>query len=305
MRKKKEQKTITILSLGAGIQSTALALMAERGMIEKPIAAIFADTGDEPPAVHEHLERLKGMLSFPVHTVSAGHLGGDFLESIQGQKTKASQPPFYVISRMSENDVKKVLAKKEPKTSKAWIKWNQERKLALKPDNGGMLWRQCTADYKIMPIRRESRRIMKEAGASHIIEQIGISTDERIREKKSRVKYVTHSHPLLDLGWSRQKCEAWLKENYGMKPGKSAYYYCPYRSNENWRAMKKNDPEQFEKACQFDENLRSLKNPRGCGIKGDLYVYRKMIPLRDAIFETGQGEFDFGMEQDCDGMCGN
>ncbi len=73
-------QTITILSLGAGVQSTALALMAERGMIEKPIAAIFSDTGDEPATVYAHLENLKSMLSFPVHTVKFGNgLGNDFL----------------------------------------------------------------------------------------------------------------------------------------------------------------------------------------------------------------------------------
>lgn len=36
-----------ILSLGAGVQSSTLALMAEHGEIEKPDYAIFADTGWE------------------------------------------------------------------------------------------------------------------------------------------------------------------------------------------------------------------------------------------------------------------
>ncbi len=42
---------LRVLSLGAGVQSTTLALMAARGEIEAPDCAIFADTGDEPAQV--------------------------------------------------------------------------------------------------------------------------------------------------------------------------------------------------------------------------------------------------------------
>ena len=50
------------LSLGAGVQSTVLALMAERGEygLPKPDVAVFADTGWEPPSVYEHLDWLSG-----------------------------------------------------------------------------------------------------------------------------------------------------------------------------------------------------------------------------------------------------
>lgn len=47
---------LRILSLGAGVQSTTLALMAAHGEIgAMPDCAIFADTGWEPKAVYEHL----------------------------------------------------------------------------------------------------------------------------------------------------------------------------------------------------------------------------------------------------------
>ncbi len=48
-----------VISLGAGVQSTTMALMAAHGEIEPmPDAAIFADTGAEPTAVYEHLDCL-------------------------------------------------------------------------------------------------------------------------------------------------------------------------------------------------------------------------------------------------------
>lgn len=65
---------LRVLSLGAGVQSTTLALMAAHGEIEPPDCAIFADTGWEPAAVYEHLDRLSELLPFPVHRVNDGDI---------------------------------------------------------------------------------------------------------------------------------------------------------------------------------------------------------------------------------------
>ena len=65
------EPAMTILSLGAGVQSSTMALMAEEGAFgKKPDAAIFADTGWEPKPVIEHLKWLQTKLSFPVHICS-------------------------------------------------------------------------------------------------------------------------------------------------------------------------------------------------------------------------------------------
>ena len=53
---------VEILSLGAGVQSSTLALMAARGDIKPPKAAIFADTGWEPAKVYDYLEWLEEQL---------------------------------------------------------------------------------------------------------------------------------------------------------------------------------------------------------------------------------------------------
>ncbi len=70
-----------ILSLGAGVQSTALALMAVRGELpgfRRPVAAIFADTGWEPRGVYDHLHWLVQELgeALPVHIVADRHPDG-------------------------------------------------------------------------------------------------------------------------------------------------------------------------------------------------------------------------------------
>lgn len=316
--------------------------MAEAGLVEKPVAAIFADTGDEPKSIHAHIERLRPMLSFPIHTVTIGNgLGNDFLAALRGETTRASQPPFYVMAPdLSPEEIAAVLLDPEPKwedfkgtgvidvkvtnldTNKteffdrdfseddfqdAWNAWNMKRQKALNKAAGGMLWRQCTRDYKIIPIKQKIREIMVEHGAKHVVSQIGISTDERQRERVSGVRYITNDYPLLRLGWSRHKCENWLWENHRIKAAKSACIYCPYRSNAGWRRMKADEPEEFERACQYDEAIRESQGKKTCGagIVGKLFVWRGFAPLRTASFETNPGQMDFGFEQECDGMCGH
>src|SRR5215471_18956769 len=71
-----------VISLGAGVQSTTMALMAAHGEITPmPDCAIFADTGWEPKAVYAHLSWLRSsnVLPFPVHIVSAGNIRDDLI----------------------------------------------------------------------------------------------------------------------------------------------------------------------------------------------------------------------------------
>jgi len=53
------KKALVVISLGAGVQSSTMALMAANGELPKPDCAIFADTGYEPKAVYRYLEFLK------------------------------------------------------------------------------------------------------------------------------------------------------------------------------------------------------------------------------------------------------
>ena len=49
--------SLTVISLGGGVQSSVMALMASGGAFDRvPDCAIFADTRWEPPSVYEHVE---------------------------------------------------------------------------------------------------------------------------------------------------------------------------------------------------------------------------------------------------------
>ena len=70
-----------ILSLGAGVQSTTLLLMAHYGDIAPFDHVIFADTGWEREATYENLRRLVLECGddVPIHVESAGNLRADSL----------------------------------------------------------------------------------------------------------------------------------------------------------------------------------------------------------------------------------
>ncbi len=91
---------INVISLGAGVQSTCMAMMAKDGALPMPDCAIFADTGNEPLHVYTHLENLKKILPFPIHIVKAffkdSHedIYEHTMQAIQGKTSRYSGPPY-------------------------------------------------------------------------------------------------------------------------------------------------------------------------------------------------------------------
>lgn len=272
---------IRVLSLGAGVQSTTLLLMAVRGEFEAmPEAAVFADTGWEPAAVYRHLDWLERECggTIPIHRVSAGNIRSDVLAAAGERRERIgglSQPPFFVRAKPQDG---------------------------VPPDAGGTLWRNCTRDYKVRPIRREVRRLMDEAGAKQAESWIGISLDEAHRMKDSGVGYMTNVYPLVDRRMTRHDCLLWLERHGYPTPPKSSCLGCPYHSNAQWRAIRDHDQEGWADVLDFEERLRAGKLP---GVTGEVFLHRSFIPLAQVDLSTAadHGQLDlFG--NDCEGLCG-
>jgi hypothetical protein len=258
-----------ILSLGAGVQSSTLALMMARGEIEAPHAAIFADTQAEPQHVYAWLDWLEKLLPFPVFRVTHGSLERDILQSVNDPKRRrVGQAPFFVSSSNSD---------------------------------GGMLWRQCTGDYKLNPLRRKAKELMRTHGLKRVTMLIGISTDEALRMKPSRVKYIINEFPLIDNNISRQDCLNWMGAHGYPEPQKSACYFCPYTHDSRWREMRVSDSPEWQKAIAFDKAIRSGLP----GVKGQTYLHRSMQPLGEVDFRNAvdMGQLDL-FNNECEGLCG-
>lgn len=268
---------LNIISLGAGVQSSTMALMAAHGEITPmPDCAIFADTQAEPKAVYEWVDWLERKLPFPVHRVTAGSL----LDAVTGRDLSAknsrwARPPFFVINRLNGQN--------------------------------GMLNRQCTKYYKLLPIIEKCRDLcgrIKGARATEVLVQqwIGISTDEAQRMKPARDKWLRNRWPLVEQDMSRGACLEWMRLHGYPNPVKSACTFCPYRDDAGWKEMRDNQPEDFASAVSVDAIIRTGMP----GVdKGEVFIHRSLKPLDQADFRNAadMGQLDmFGNE--CEGMCG-
>ncbi len=248
-------KNLRILSLGAGVQSTVLALMAAHGEIETPDAAIFADTGWEPINVYTHLDWLESELPFPIHRVSIGHRLQDRLREGRGHSGAVG----YI-------DIPKFQKNKDGSHSFS-------------------ARRQCTTRYKIKPIRRKIREIMGYPGSLRIpaglqVDQLlGISIDEFTRQRDSDVQFIRNVYPLIDLRMSRVDCQDWWAERYPSRLlAKSACVGCPFHSTAEWLHIRETEPEQFTEACEIDDAIRHV-GPADA----EIFLHVRRIPLREAV----------------------
>ena len=277
------------ISLGAGVQSTTMALMAAHGDLKPmPDCAIFADTGWEPKRVYDHLDWLEEKLPFPVHRVR----------------------------RHPTIDLKEACLK----NARGEIKHGKCTTIpAFAPGSDGRaapLIRQCTRDYKVEPIMWKLRDLVgikpRSPGPKHpVIEQwIGISTDESHRMKPARERWVETRWPLIMVArMSRWDCLKWLDKHGYNRPGKSSCIGCPYHGNEMWREMRDHDKTSWADAVQFDRAIRN--GFKGC--RGTTYLHRSLKPLDQVDLSTdaekGQPDLFQGADPDqfgneCEGLCG-
>lgn len=267
---------IHIISFGAGVQSSTMALMAARGeLTPMPSCGIFADTQAEPKSVYDWLDYIEKLLPFPIYRITFGSLLEKSLvvrTSKTGSKYTKHSPPAYIIDTEGKS---------------------------------GILMRQCTADSKIEIIQKKIREIVDKKGMC--IQWIGISIDEAIRIKPSRKKYIKNIWPLVNKEISRGDCIKWMKKNGFPEPPRSACSFCPYHDDAEWIRLRDKEPEAFQQAIDYEKRLQATMIQVN-NFRGVPWLHRSHVPLEQVKFnpkakkERHQSNFNFGNE--CEGMCG-
>lgn len=259
------------LSLGAGVQSSTIALMIAHGEIEPIDCAIFADTQWEPPAVYEWLDWLCGQVPYPVHRVTRGSLRQSVLEKQNATGQRFASVPWFTKG----------------------------------PEGDGMGRRQCTQEFKLQPLRLEKRRLLglaKGERAKGVLCEtlIGISTDEASRMRDSREPWSVNAYPLIDARMSRADCLRWMRDHGYPAPPKSSCIVCPFHSNAEWRRLKK-DPVLWKEVVEIDALIREPVR----GMIGEQFVHPKRIPIDEVDLSTLEDHGQVNMfENECEGMCG-
>jgi hypothetical protein len=286
---------IHVLNLGAGVQSTTLYLMFLRGELDVQIdCAIFADTGEEPVAVYEHVKWLESLGGPPILIRGKGSRLGDDLsrgENSTGQRF-AAIPAFTML----------------PDTEEA-----------------GITRRQCSSEYKIdvieQTIRRElcglqpGRAIPKKLFTVH--QYVGISVDEagRFTRMVRRRTLGKMRAPLIERHMTRRDCLDWLQErgNVPHTVPRSACVFCPFHDDAEWANIKA-VPADWARAVQIDEALRRPGAIFNRNMDAQLFVHRSCKPLVQIDFKPkdakhdGQERIGFwrddNFSRECLGVCG-
>lgn len=275
----------SFLSLGAGVQSSTLALMAATGEVGPvPNAAIFADTQAEPASVYRWLDWLDAEIQrspfpFPVHRVTRGSL----------------------------TDVSLKVRERVRTVGRPWSKSLIPAFVANTDGTRGIMGRACTADFKIAVLLKEQRRLAKiKRGQKEVTATtwIGISYDEVQRMKPSREKWCQNRWPLIEREMRRGDCLDWMHAHGYPKPPRSSCVYCPFHSNAEWRRLRDEEPTEFERAVQFERDLQAVKRTTD-NMRGVPFLHGSLVPLDQANIEDSKDirQMDlFGNE--CEGLCG-
>ena len=271
---------LTVISLGGGVQSSVMALMASDGAFgAHPDCAIFADTHWEPPSIYSHLDWLAERFSFPLYMVDNGRNLREDAKALTNHSgsRRFVDLPVYLKGRDGEGD--------------------------------GIGRRQRTEHYKIAPVPRKIRDLLglrkrQRVPSDTAVELwLGISTDEAVRMKDSRDRWITNRFLLIDAGMSRRDCIDWWTARYDRPLERSACVACPFQSRQRWVHTKRRWPELFAEAVEIDANMR-----RWLAFAKEPYPHPRRIPLDQAVSrDEAQRGHDWerdGFGNECEGHCG-
>lgn len=291
--------TKRVLSLGAGVQSTALYLMFHRGQITPQLdCAVFADTQDEPGAeqrrlglpdpegsVYAHLDWLIALNGPSILVRTRGCLSGDLMRGENSTRQRFASIPAFT----------------------------------LRPDGKeGKTRRQCSKEYKTEIIGRTIRRDVCGALPGRavpksitVVQYIGISADETARATRVMRTHVPEQFrddarkweygrlkdffsgrrwrfefPLVDHGITRAHCLDYLAPLVPHLTPRSACTFCPFHNDLEWDRLKREDPIGFAHAVKVDHALRIPGLIVNRNMDQQMFLHRSCKPLDLVVLDT-------------------
>lgn len=256
-------KALKILSCGAGMQSTALALMSCENKLRSgthpqvPVydLIVFCDLGEEPPWVYKQVEFIRRSCEscgIPFKVLET-NLYGEYIENFG--ESRVASIPFWSVD---ENGKK------------------------------GKMRRQCTIDKKIVAIQKYVRyeilgykfreKCRKQDKGAHEM-HIGFSAEESQRAFESINPMFVTKFPLIEMGLTRADNYKYCLEVWGLETKASACGYCPFHRNYFFKYLKDNCPDCYNAVTRLDEVLE--KKQPGSPIRSKVYISRSRKRIKD------------------------
>lgn len=264
--RKKWVKPLRVFSWGGGVQSMAVLVLAAQGKVQYD-QFLFSNVGEdsENPLTLQYFREVAlpfaeahGLTLLELHKIRRG-LGH---RTLYGELLKAERSVAIPV----------------------WM------------PGGGKGHRSCTYDFKISVIAKHTKRAgMRKWNPATV--GIGFSLDEIHRIKDSEIAHQVKEYPLIDLGLTRRDCEELIRAAGVPVPPKSSCWFCPYKKTEEWRALKRDQPELFRQAIALEEHLTNVRLNLG---RDEIFLSAKRIPLEEVVADSPQLPM-FVEDDACDG----
>lgn len=287
---------MTVISLGAGTQSTMLYYMSSMGLIERADYAIFADPGAaERKSTYKYLKNVlmpwaAANNGIPIIWASHKNLYQDLINQENSTGQRFGSLPAFTPGKNGKKE--------------------------------GRLKRQCTKEYKIDIVDEVIRDKYGIAGTNKNTPttrvMIGITMDEMGRMKHPHQQWKVHVYPFcgyetwnhklphnsVQLLQYERKTRIQVDELYVEmdleNPGKSACVWCPFQCDGRWQEMKDNpDQSDWKRATNVDVSIRHGSKK---GIEQPVFLHRSLKPIDEVDFKK---ENQPALFDSCDsGYCG-
>lgn len=273
-----------ILSCGAGMQSTALALMScEKKMLAEKLskrnlvgqtrmfsdelyphvpiydAIIFADLGFEAPWVYQQVAFI-------------------------AKACRKAKIPFIVLDMPLYDDYINKFGKSRVVSVPFWTIGEDGKKAKLR--------RNCTMDMKIYAIEKyvrwnllgyaKGQRLKREDIDGHEM-HIGFSWEERRRMSDNPNPMFKNRFPLVDMCAERPDNYKYVLEKWGLETKASACCICPFHQNYFFKYLRENHETHYNAVVRMDELLE--KNQPFTPIRSKIYISRSRKRITDLIDE--------------------
>jgi len=237
-----------VLNYGGGKQTVALCVMIAEGVLPRPDHIVIADTSREVQSTWNYIE---------------DHAG-----------------PY-----LAKHDLKIEVAPHELATVDLYS--HQGTLLLPVFTADGKFSSYCSGEWKTQVMRRYLRSV----GVKSATQWIGYAFDEKRRWMKAQKGQEERrkageegpwrmSFPLVELMLTQADCPVIIRKAGLPVPSKSRCWMCPNQPNVEWRELRDESPEEFEKACVLDEEAREED------FEKSVYLHESRVQLREADLDV-------------------
>jgi hypothetical protein len=232
----------TVFNYGGGRQTVAMCIMIAKGVLPKPDIIVIADTGRENPSTWEYLET-------------------------------------HMRPLMREHGLDIQIASRELAT----VDLRGHSGLLLIPvhTNTGKFQTYCSGEWKRAVVDRHLRAQGLKTGTRWL----GLAFDETRRWKRLHNKVDgkwTTTCPLVDLMINTAACLEIIKAAGYPEPHHSSCWMCPHKRNAEWRHIRDNYPEEWQKAIAIDEEVRASDKDQA------MWLHHTRVPLAMADIDKDE-----------------